>query len=1079
MSQDLFKETLESLSKKGIVHINCPGIDLNDNQLQLLIIAIENSPSKPETIDVSNNSITSASVSYLIRYLETASVQAVDLRNNQIDEDGALTFFPLCEKNTSLKLLDLRNNPCTAATASRLYHLSKTEKCTDDVRSALRTGSAQHISFSGMSYGELDKDLLQHLLRMEGLQSVDFSGIDLGTGGMVTVGTFLRDTQVSSVSFHNCSLTNEAVLNFVQAADLANQQYPNNFDFSANVGLTNDLVRALIPTTFDRNNHIINFVLTKTSVTPLYLSVVQKECVLNQENLAIKRAVVALRNNSPAAQDINLQWDAPLPTCMNYLADFIADSSIIEHINISNTLIDDSGLELLSGALQKNTSLKAIELANCRITAAGIQKLFAVLQKGTCPVEEVNIANNNLDDGSVKFITAALRANEKLKILNVDVNPAISPASMQEIAGLAMVNRAPPRIRSVLPLIENNSKDVVTLDFSGNDVTLNDDCVWLLVQALRLNLTVRRLNLSHNSFGDIGAEYLADYLADNRSIQDLNLSSCTIGNRGAQKLCEALATNKALQTIDLSNNMMDGVSLSALPFVLRENNTLREFKLERTRVAPEFVERVKMACSLNRECAAVKRVFYRMQDGDTSLKKIELSNPDQERAIDDQTISTICTVFRGNTSVEVIDLSGNCIGREGCSTLASMLSESTCKVKKIVLSKNPIDDDAVAELVTCFPKTKTLREVILYDTNITKIGIETLAKALEQNTSIVWICVADEDTDDESISLLMRNLALNNGPVSLKRILFSIDAGVPLQDVDLSRPVDCSLDDSLCKFLCASLVRCPTLQSLNLSQNGISSASVPYIVQVMEMCPLLTSLDLSDNEVDDSGAPEIIACLEHVSHIQSVKITGNLLSNENLEHISSLVELNSGSEALKKLYLMTTHGEELPKDIDLNGDTNSYEMTDVEVVTLAGFLRNSNNVKSLDLSNNRFCDEGCIAIAEVLRVNHSLELLNLGGNAIGSEGGKALYFALKVNPQLQHLCLENTAIPRDILEDIWSLLHVNQTPYRVLTDMRGVKVHEVDDDTQFRSTDYYVAQAVTLEGEALEGYTRSEVKLIE
>nr|VDZ49639.1 paraflagellar_rod_component_putative/GeneDB:LmjF.36.4230 [Leishmania donovani] len=1078
MSADLFKEALQSLSKKGVAHIKCAGLGLNDHQLQLLITAIENSPSHPEIIDVSNNSITSAGVVYLIRYLTTASVEAVDLRNNQIDEDGALTFFPLFEKKTSVKLLDVRGNPCSAATASRLYFLSKTEKCSTDVRSALLTGNAQHISFAGMTYGELEKELLRFLLHMEGLQSVDFSGMDLGTAGMITVGTFVRDTQVSALSFCKCSLTNDAVLNFFQAADLANQRYPNSFDFSSNIGLSNDLVRKLISTTFDQSHCITNFALTKTSVTPTYVRLVQKECELNQENPAIKRAVVALRNNSSDAQEVNLQWDAPLPMCMNYLVDYIAASSVIQHLNISNSLIDDAGLELLAEALQKNTSLKVIELANCRITATGIQKLFAVLQKGICLVQEVNIANNNLDEGSVQYITAALRANPRLKTLNINVNPAISPASMQEIAGLTMVNRAPPQIRSVLPLIENNSKDVVVLDFSGKGVTLDDDSVWLLAQALRLNSTVRQLNLSHNSFGDTGASYLADYLADNRTMLELNLSSCTIGNRGAQNLCKALATNQALQSLDLSNNMMDADSLSALPLVLRENTALREFKLERTRVASEFVEQVKMACSLNRECAAVKRIYYRLHDGDASLTKIELSSPDEERVIDDQTVSTICTVLRNNTSVEVIDLSGNAIGKNGCSALAATLSECTSKVRKIILSKNPIDDDAAAELAACFPKIKTLREVILYNTNITKIGMEALAKGLEENASIVWIGITDDDTADENVSLLMRNLALNNGPAALKRITLSIDAGVIVDDVDLSRPVDCSMDDSLCKFLCASLVRCPTLRSLNLAHNEISSAAVPYILEVVEMCPSLASLDLSGNQIDESGAQQIIACLERVSNLRSVNFAGNLFSAESLERVSQLVALNMGSEVLKKLYLTTTRGDQLPNDIDLNGTTNSYRLTDEEVVVLAGLLQNSSTVKSLDLGSNSFGDEGCIAIAEVLRFNHTIEALNLAGNAIGSKGGEALYFALKINPQLQHLDLEKTAIPRDVLESISSLLHVNQTPYRAVIDMRGVKLYELNDETQFRSTDYYVAQTVTLDA-AIEGCKQSEVKAVE
>ncbi|KAG5488846.1 hypothetical protein JIQ42_00463 [Leishmania sp. Namibia] len=1078
MSEELFKSVLADVSKKADTHVQCAGLGLDDQQLELLITAIEHSPSDTKVIDISNNRITSAGIVSLLHFLETAPVESVDLRNNQIDEDGALHFVSLFQKRTSIPLLDLRGNSCTDATASRLYYLSRSTQYPDDVCSALLSGSASHISFSGMSYGDLEKELLQYLFHIEGLESVDFSGIDLGAGGMAVAGTLLKDAQVSALSFRNCTLSDETVLKFVEAADLANHCYLKSFDFSFNMGLTNDLVRKLITSTFDWNNRIVNFVLTDTCITPMYRELINKECKLNQEHPAIKRAVVALRRDSPSAEEINLQWDAPLPMCMYYLADLIAASSVIQHLNISNTLVDDTGLHLLSEALRKNSSLKVVELANCRITATGIQALFAVLERSDCPVEEVNIANNNLDEGSVKYITGALRANSKLTTLNAQVNPSISAASMQEITGLTMVNRAPPQIRSLLPSIENNGKDVISLDFSGKEVTLNDDSVWLLAQALRLNTSVRQVDLSHNSFGDAGASYLADCIASNRTMVELNLSSCAIGNRGARRFCEALAANEALQIMDLSDNMMDADALSELPLVLRENNTLREFNLARTRVDPEFIERVRVACSLNRECAAFKSVYYRLLDGDTSITRIDLSKCD-ERAIDDQSVRTICAVLVGNTSVNEMDLSGNPIGTDGCAALAALLSGSTCQVKKVNLSKTSIDDDAVAELVACFPKNQKLHDILLYDTNITDTGIGLLTVNLEKNSSIVSIGITDDGAVGEQMALLQRNLSLNNGPAALKYLVLSIDAGGAVDDVNLSRPVDCSIDDGLCQILCESLVRSRTVWSLKLSHNTITSASVPYILEVVESCPSLVFLDLSGNQIDEHGAQQIIACLQRVSHVRCVRATDNLFSTESYERICQLASMNLGSEGLKRLHLAATRGEPLPKVIDLNGSTNAYQLTDAEVIVLAGLLQDSSAVKSLNLGSNNFSDEGCIAIAEVLRANHTLEALSLAGNAIGANGGEALYFALKINPQLKYLGLENTAIPRDILEDITSLLHVNQTPYRAAVDMRGVKVDEVNDTTQFHSTDYYMSQMATLEDEAIEGCKRSEVQLIE
>lgn len=169
----------------------------------------------------------------------------------------------------------------------------------------------------------------------------------------------------------------------------------------------------------------------------------------------------------------------------------------------------------------------------------------------------------------------------------------------------------------------------------------------------------------------------------------------------------------------------------------------------------------------------------------------------------------------------------------------------------------------------------------------------------------------------------------------------------------------------------------------------------------------------------------------------------------------------------------------MSEEIDLNGRSTSHQLTDEEVIVLAGLLQSCSEVRSLDLGNNSFSNAGCIAIAEVLRVNHTLEALNLAGNNISEAGGEALFCALKINPQLQFLNLDGTAVPGNVVEDILSLLHVNQTTYRQKVDLRSTKLDDVSDEMQFRSTDYYVAQNAILEREAIDSCRRDDPLLLE
>ena len=57
------------------------------------------------------------------------------------------------------------------------------------------------------------------------------------------------------------------------------------------------------------------------------------------------------------------------------------------------------------------------------------------------------------------------------------------------------------------------------------------------------------LNLSKNSIGDAGAQYLADGLKHNETLTTLHLRKNQVGDLGAQYLADALKTNTVSSTL--------------------------------------------------------------------------------------------------------------------------------------------------------------------------------------------------------------------------------------------------------------------------------------------------------------------------------------------------------------------------------------------------------------------------------------------------------------------------------------------------------------------------------------------------
>ncbi|CCW63906.1 unnamed protein product [Phytomonas sp. EM1] len=1072
MDRDEFNKLLTKLKTQTDESVDCSNYNLNDENLNIIIAAFENAPFTAKSFNFSGNRITSVGAQELSKFLEKYPISEVKLCNNLIGEDGCKSLLSVFTKEQHLSTCDLSGNPCPEHYILRIHYLAKGISYPESLRTALFMNSAEKVSFVGMKYLDMDNRIIKYIIHgIQNLKEVDFSGTGLGDNGAIEVALLLKDSNVESVIMQNCRITDVGLEEFIKSADLPNHRTIKHIDFSENRGISNMFAQKIPSVVFNTNTTIVSWDFSGTDIKKDTKVAIERECELNTQPKIIKDAVVALRTRSPAAAEINFQWVKDVPQCVHFLWPYIRDSADIVSLNLSNVGINDNDLALLSQALSLNTSLRVLELANNTISFTGIQALFAAFQKKECNVEEINLANNDLADDSAALIICVLRANPKIKFMNVNVNPRISEANFREIGGLTCINRAPPLLRSILVNLENNSQDSEEVDLSMQSVTINDECLGLLSRALRYNTTVKKLNLSNNIIGDVGAFFFAEALSVNKTLTEAKLLNNSIGNRGVEKLCEVLYENTALKVLDLSNNVFGYDGVKDFPEMLRVNNSLRSVTMNRTRVPDEFAITIQRACDLNRDAPEVKNIFYRLQDSDKTLEKIELSEGKREWALDDISMAVLCHAMRGKSFVKLVDLRGNNIGTEGCKHLQSVLIDKECNIFCLNLAKNPIDDEGFSELMKVLPDNNSLSYLDLTETNITIHALEYAIPALKKNNSLRSIII-DENIDGASLKEMNRLLAINCEPHALKEVLCRDDMERPVLDVDLHQQ---SLGDSACELFCQAFLGSDTLRFVDLSSNSLTSDSVKFIIALITTCPNLEALNLSHNQIDDSSAKDIIECLENVSHVRFIDLKGNLLSNNNEEHITCLVKLNSGSLKLKQILLKREREEELDEMINLNGKSNEYNLTDTEVLTLAEALSNVTSVRALDLGNNNITDVGCAALAEVLRNNHSIEALYLDQNPLGAPAGEALFYALKINPQLHTLVLEGTQIPEEILEDIDSLLHVNQTPLKDRINMRNVPLEELDNSVQFRSTDYYTSQAYNVERDALYGFCKPEL----
>jgi Ran GTPase-activating protein (RanGAP) involved in mRNA processing and transport len=149
------------------------------------------------------------------------------------------------------------------------------------------------------------------------------------------------------------------------------------------------------------------------------------------------------------------------------------------------------------------------------------------------------------------------------------------------------------------------------------------------------------------------------------------------------------------------------------------------------------------------------------------------------------------------------------------------------------------------------------------------------------------------------------------------------------------------------------------------------------IAEALRFNAALTFMDISSNSLDDKGMRSI----------------GNALL----------------SSSTSKLGALKCDEFDLPvgvKSLNLHGK----RISSAAATLLAGVVRFSAALTTLDLSYNNLCLEGVKALADALRVNAVLTTLNLRSNDLGPEGGKALVEALRVNAALTSLDLSGNKI---------------------------------------------------------------------
>ena len=256
----------------------------------------------------------------------------------------------------------------------------------------------------------------------------------------------------------------------------------------------------------------------------------------------------------------------------------------------------------------------------------------------------LNLFGKNIGPEGAHLLANELRTNTCLSELYVHGNE-LGDTGAEAIAGAFSSRLSNPEENE---LNENDS-------FAGRSTVFGSSVMGSVDKSVpAVNTTICRLDLSGNNISHVGAEALAEMLAESNALRVLVLNGNNIGEMGVTAIAKTLRTNTSLTDLDLTLNSIGSNGARAMGWALQFNS-----------------------------CALAKLTLDANEIGEDGAKSFAES------------------CLRRNTRLHSVCLRHNGIGTDGANFIAGALKDNTHVTTLDLVSaydKQDIDDSALATI---------------------------------------------------------------------------------------------------------------------------------------------------------------------------------------------------------------------------------------------------------------------------------------------------------------------------------------------------------------------------------------------
>ena len=873
--------------------------DLNDDTMCLITLGLyDNTTIK--VLDISHNSITDVGAVVISKCLKhNNTIQKLELSRNKITINGAMCINFL-EHNDTLQELDISHNNIAD---KGVKVLSDSLRC----NSGLQELNISHndITFNGaMSIGNFLKD-------NKALQKLDISHNKIADNGLEVITDSLRcnnGLQELKISHNDITINGAEFI----GSFLKHNTTLQKLDISHNKIGDNGL--AVISKSLRCNSGLLEFNISHNDITingaELIGDLLKQNKTLQQLNISHNNiadnggALIfdGLKSNN-TLQKLDISHSNITDDGAMVISDSLRHNNAIKELNLSQNAINIKGMDMFSECVKYIQSLEYIDLSQNRSSPWKVY--CAIIRK--CDSNNLKFCGNEGIKAHAKEIKDSLQMNTKLQslILHGYIDGYKSNKAVQSILDIKGIlyfntsssddgNRTHNNIargvgievkifccsnhdcssESISTLPNGIKVNLLTDEQKGTSGSVSDevldyvtDVLYLLSLGLNNNMTIRKLDLSHNKMSNDGAVIISDCLKRKNTIKELNLSHNRIGVEGMDKLSQYALS---LEYIDLSANKSspwkayyviirgchssnltlcgdEGIKAHAEEITngLQNNITLQSLTLHGY-MGYSCTHSIK---NVNSILDIDGKLFYnnaisddRNRKSNSKLKRVVdvkvkifcYGNQDcspnhvsmSDKSINDDSVYLITFGLYHNTKVKKLDLSNNKITSDGVSAISNCLKHNSF-LMILKLSENSINHKG-AEYISEAMHISKIQELDLSCTEISNDGVMAISNCLKTNRTLQVLNLSQSCITCKGAKALAETIKVNSN----------------LRKLDISSN---DIHDDGVMYISDSLRKNCTLLELGLSKIGISDKGAESIIKAMRMNRVLRKLDLSEN----------------------------------------------------------------------------------------------------------------------------------------------------------------------------------------------------------------------------------------